>query len=94
MSVEVTADAAHRRFVVTVDGARAGELGYRDHDGVRTLIHTEVDPAYGGRGLGGELARAALEATRAAGLTADPQCPFVARWLTTHPGYEDLLTAG
>ena len=91
-TVEVVDVPERGRFEVRLDGARVGHLEYVDDPGrrVRTMPHTEVDPAFGGRGLGTRLVREALDATRATGLRVDPLCPMVAAYLDEHPAYADL----
>ena len=85
-------DAPERsRFEITVDGALAGFALYRLAPGRITFVHTEIDDAYGGRGLGGQLARAALDAVRARGLAVRPDCPFIKGWIAKHPDYADLV---
>jgi predicted GNAT family acetyltransferase len=71
----------HQRFEIWLDGARAGVADYQDADGVRTFLHTKIDPAFEGRGLATELIRVALEQTRASGLEIVPVCPFVKAYL-------------
>ncbi|MBS1882034.1 MAG: N-acetyltransferase [Actinobacteria bacterium] len=83
-----------KRFEVSVDGEHAGALVYRLRPGLIDLVHTEVDERFGGRGLGGRLARFALEQARAAGLEVLPSCPFVSEWIKRHPDFEDLVPAG
>ena len=56
-----------------------------------TFVHTEVDDAYAGQGLGGKLARAALDDVRARGLAVRPDCPFIKGWIAKHPDYADLV---
>ncbi|WP_025134305.1 GNAT family N-acetyltransferase [Leucobacter sp. PH1c] len=87
--IQVVHDPARQRFAVSVDGELAGFAEYRSRSGGtrRDFTHTEIDPAYGGRGLGGTLVSAALEQTRAEGLTIIPHCPFVAAWLRRHPDF-------
>lgn len=86
------ADAPGReRFEVTVDGELAGFLDYRFRRGLLALVHTEVDERFGGRGLGGRLARFALDHARADGLAVLPFCPFVNGWIKRHPEYVDLV---
>lgn len=94
MSVEIRDDAARRRYEALADGEVAGFLDYTLRDGVIILVHTEVDPAYGGRGIGADLARGALDDARARQLQVVPRCPFVTAWLRRHPAYHDLLVAG
>jgi hypothetical protein len=81
------------RFEIHVDGKLAGFAAYRIAPGTITFTHTEIDDAYGGRGLGGTLARAALDAARARGLAVVPQCPFIRRWIERHEDYQDLVRA-
>lgn len=87
--IQVQHEPEQARFTVTVDGAVAGFAEYRPRAGgtKRDFMHTEIDPNFGGRGLGTTLVSAALESTRAAGLTIIPRCPFVAAWLRRHPDF-------
>ena len=72
-------DAPERsRYELFEDGEPAGHLDYADRDGVRLLLHAEVDPSRGGRGLGTELTARALADVRAKGLEPRPVCSFVA----------------
>jgi uncharacterized protein len=83
-----------RRYEIEVDGARAGLLSYRldETAGVITHRHTEIDPAYGGRGLGSRLVRYALDDARRRRLAVTPVCPFVADFIQRHPEYSDLVS--
>ncbi|MEV4297661.1 GNAT family N-acetyltransferase [Microbispora rosea] len=81
------------RFEITVDGALAGFAEYRLHGPRISFTHTEIDPAFGGRGLGSTLVRAALDAARDSGLSVLPFCPFVQRYIERHPDYLDLVPA-
>lgn len=89
--IAVTDVASAERYEITVDGVLAGFVTYHDHSGRRVFIHTEIDPAYEGRGLGSRLVRAALDDVRAKGMTIVPRCPFVRAWLESHEGYADLV---
>jgi predicted GNAT family acetyltransferase len=53
------------------------------------LVHTGVPEEIGGRGIAGQLVRAALERARAEGLTLVPLCPYASRWLRDHPDEVD-----
>jgi predicted GNAT family acetyltransferase len=81
----------HGRFEARVDGAVAGIATYRRSGDVTTFLHTEVDPASEGRGIGSALARGALDAVRAGGGRVRPICPFIRSWIHRHPEYRDLL---
>jgi predicted GNAT family acetyltransferase len=90
----VVADAPERkRFEVTVDDELAGFLVYRSRKGLLALIHTEVEDRFEGRGLGGRLARFALDQARAENLAVLPFCPFVNDLMKRHPEYVDLVPA-
>jgi predicted GNAT family acetyltransferase len=79
------------RFEIAVDGKPAGLATYRLRPGVITFLHTEIDDAYEGQGLGGKLVRAALDSARQRGLRVIPSCPFVKSWIERHPDYADLV---
>lgn len=56
-----------------------------------SLIHTEVPPALQHQGLADALARTALEHARRHSLEVKVICPFVAKYLTRHPEFQDLV---
>lgn len=80
----VTDDTAHSRLLIQEDGAEA-ELVYRRHGSRLVLVHTGVPEEIGGRGIAGQLVRAAVERARAEDLTVVPECPYARRWLRDHP---------
>lgn len=80
------------RFQLLVDDGRAGQIDYKLNDETIVLIHTEISPEFEGRGLGGQLARAALDFARTENLNVLPLCPFVADYIRRHPEYQDLTT--
>lgn len=90
-AVEVHDRPEERRFVITVDGEVAGFATYRLRDATITFIHTKIDPAFGGRGLGTRLAGYVLDDASRRGLLVVPICPFIAKYIREHPAYEDLL---
>jgi predicted GNAT family acetyltransferase len=79
------------RYEIHVDGQLAGFTQYRTTPGVIEFVHTEIDEAHEGRGLGGQLARAALDDVRAAGDKVTATCPFIKGWIAKHEDYQDLL---
>jgi len=79
------------RYEIHVDGKLAGFANYRAEPGVLTFTHTEIDTAYEGLGLGGALARFALDDARRRGLAVHPDCPFIRGWIARHPDYVDLV---
>jgi predicted GNAT family acetyltransferase len=88
--VVVTDAPEARRYEAHIDGCLAGVLAYMRTPDMIALVHTEVDEAYEGRGVGSALARTALDAAREDGLQVVVICPFVERWIARHPEYEDL----
>ena len=92
-SIEIADRPDQRRYVLTVDGAEAGEVAYR-RQGERLLVdHTEVDPGFEGQGLGSRLARHVLDDARARHLSIVPYCPFLSAYLQRHPEDRDLVVA-
>lgn len=91
--IDVRFDADGRRFEIFLDDVLAGHARFRDLDGVRTFVHTQIDSQFEGRGLGGQLIREALDQTRAAGLRVIPECPFVRSFIEKHPEYDELVAA-
>ena len=82
------------RYEIEVDGERGGFVQYRRAGHEITLIHTETDPRFRGRGLGGHLIAAVLDEARQQGLAVIPRCPFARAFIADHPGYRDLVPAG
>jgi uncharacterized protein len=91
--VTVVHNPAQSRYEVRVDGELAGYTRYRPAPGVARIdfTHTEIDPRFEGRGLGGRLAAGALDDVRASGGHAVVTCPFMAAYVKQHPGYADVV---
>lgn len=88
----VTDHPERGRYEITLAGERVGLLSYRVTGNVISMLHAEIDPAHGGRGLGTVLARGALEDARSRGLAVRPLCPFVAEVVRRNPDeYATLL---
>ncbi|MEJ2885028.1 GNAT family N-acetyltransferase [Actinomycetospora aeridis] len=91
--IDIREDPDRRAFVLRVDGVEAGRVVHHRRRGggdvppAIVLVHTEVDDAYGGRGLAGQLVRAVFEAARAEGVAVVPRCPYAQQWLGKHPEY-------
>ncbi|HJU97417.1 MAG TPA: GNAT family N-acetyltransferase [Jiangellaceae bacterium] len=92
MSVEIRQEAV--RYVAYLDGDEIGELAFSRSGDVVTALHTEVDDAAEGRGVGGALAQTFLDDARSAGRRVVPSCPFVRGWIEKHPEYADLVRSG
>lgn len=92
--VTVARNGGRHRYEAHLDRDLAGFVTYRERPGVVVLVHTEVDPAFEGHGVGGRLVAGALDDIRARGLLVEPVCPFVVRYLGQHPEYGDLVARG
>jgi predicted GNAT family acetyltransferase len=89
--VEVRDNPAANRYEAWVDEELAGFAEYQPAGGRLVFVHTEVLPAFAGRGIGSRLAAGALNATRARGLKMTPRCPFIAAYIRSHPEYRDMV---
>ena len=92
-SVVVSDQPGRQRYEIAVDGQLAGFVQYRRQANVIDLVHTEIDPAFEGRGLGVRLARATLDDLARRGLQIIPTCPFITEYLRRHPAYVELVVA-
>src|SRR6478609_2039300 len=89
--IEVRDNPSDQRYDVFVDGSLDGSTFYRTYPDLVIFTHTEIDPAYEGRGVGSALARAALGDARRQGKHVIPQCPFIAGYIRRHDEYVDLV---
>jgi NAD+ kinase len=78
------------RYEIRIGGELAGMLHYRRAGNRVTLLHTEIEPAFEGRGMGSRLAAAALTDARTRGTPVLVECPFVRAYLERHPEYQEL----
>lgn len=90
MPSAVRNNPAQQRFELDVEGHTAFAY-YVLEPGTITFTHTEVPPELGGRGIGSQIARGALDAARAQGLKVVAKCPFISAYIAKHPAYGDLL---
>jgi predicted GNAT family acetyltransferase len=87
----VTDNPRASRYELWLGTTRAGFIQYRAEPGRVVLIHTEVDPALAGQGLGERLVAGALADLRAHGLKLVPLCPFVRAYVRRHPDQAGLV---
>lgn len=87
----VTRNDESHEYEIRVGGELAGIAGYRERPGQILFTHTEIDPAFGGQGLGSILARSALDDAVAQGLTIVPYCPFIQAYLRKHPDFSGTV---
>ncbi len=91
MEVRVADNPERTRYEAFAGGEPAGFVTYRLGDGRISFLHTEVDDAFEGRGVGGTLVSEALDDARARGLEVLPHCPFVKSYIAKHAEYLDLV---
>ncbi len=90
--VHVTHNEALNRYEARIGDELAGFAEYQLTDQLVVFTHTEVDPAFEGKGVGGALARFALDDVRAQGSRKVlPLCPFIKAWIGKHPDYVPLV---
>ena len=78
--VEVRDNPEKRQFDAYVDGNLAGFSAYELTDGGIMIMHTEVDDAYEGQGVGSAMVRQMLDLIRADGeLKVTVLCPSSGR---------------
>ena len=78
------------RYEILVGPALAGFAEYHAQPGLIAAMHTEMDPAFEGHGLGSRLIRELLDDTRRREAKVLPICPFVLAFLQRHDEYKDL----
>jgi predicted GNAT family acetyltransferase len=85
-------DAAEaQRYEAELHGVLAGILEYSVKHGRIALIHTEVLPEFEGQGIAAALTRFALDDARRRGLKVIAACPYVKKYLETHPDDRDIV---
>jgi predicted GNAT family acetyltransferase len=88
--VTIQDNPAKRRYEASTEsGVVAGFAEYHDRGDLRIFLHTEVDDAFEGQGVGSTLARGALDDVRARGMAYRIKCPFIRDFVERHPEYAD-----
>ncbi|MGY1551482.1 GNAT family N-acetyltransferase [Microbacterium sp. A588] len=77
----VTRNDEASRYEIHLGGVLAGFADFRLRDGEILFTHTEVDPAFQGKGLASILASNALADAVTSGATIVPYCPYIASYL-------------
>jgi hypothetical protein len=92
-AIEIRHQAAASRFEAMVDG----QLCFADYtlvDNVMRIHHTEVPRALEGRGIAGQIVRAAFAFAEANDLAVEPWCGYVRAYMKRHPETQRLLPQG
>jgi predicted GNAT family acetyltransferase len=92
--ITVVRNEDEHRYEALIEGKVAGFARFRLQPGQVIFWHTEVDPAYEGKGVGSVLTRHALDDVRTRGEHVVAQCPFIAGYIKRHQEYADLVVEG
>ena len=92
--MEITDAPEKSRYEARIDGELAGILEYVEKRGRLALSHTEVLPAFEGRGVASRLAKFGLDEARRKELGVIVICPFVRAYIERHPEERDIVKAG
>lgn len=96
--VKIYFDASKGKYIIQLGETEAGYAAVKFVDGdevepaqsgkVLDFFSTVVDPAFGGRGLGGRLVTFVMDDASRQGLAVIPTCPFVQAWTKKNPDHE------
>jgi predicted GNAT family acetyltransferase len=89
--IDITDNPPERRYEARLGRELAGIVEYGRVEGRIVALHTEVLPAFEGRGIASALVRRVLADARRDGLKVTPRCPFFASHFERHPEDADLL---
>ena len=89
-ALNIVNNAAAGRFEVKL-GDDVAFAEYRVLASGILFPHTEVPPAFEGKGVGGALVREALGWARAQGKVVMPVCPFFAAYIRKHAEWHDIV---
>ncbi|OBH99462.1 GNAT family N-acetyltransferase [Mycobacterium sp. E2733] len=90
---DATVNLEEGRYTIAVEGKQVGLADFADRGDQRVFYHTEIDPAYGGRGLATILVEEALNEARDEGKRIVPVCSMIGTVLKKHPEYDDITDA-
>ncbi|WP_328388678.1 GNAT family N-acetyltransferase [Nocardia sp. NBC_00416] len=91
---KVLRNAGENRYEVWYGAELAGFAEYTERGEETVFTHTEIDPAFGGKGLGGRLAKFAIEDTVEREREIRPECAFIRSYLEKHPEYSAHVVSG
>ena len=79
-------------FDLYYDAEKAGFLEYNlEKEGILTITHTEVAAEFGGKGLGMELVKSAVEFAKKNDLKIVSLCPYAKKMIERTSDFKDLL---
>ena len=92
MSISVLKNDELNRFEIYSDGELAGFADFKIENQKIPYTHTEIDPKFGGQGLGSQLIKEALDEALNQNLEVAPYCSFVSAYIKKNSEkYLDLV---
>jgi len=92
MSISVVKNNELNRFEIYFDGGLAGFVEFKVSNQKISYTHTEIDPEFGGKGLGSQLIKEALDEALEQNLEVAPYCSFVSAYIKKNSEkYLDLV---
>ena len=81
MSISILRNDELNRFETYSDGELAGFADFKIENQMISYTHTEIDPRFGGQGLGSQLIKEALDKALEQDLEVAPYCSFVSAYI-------------
>ena len=81
MSISIVKNEKLNRFEIYFDGELAGFAEFEVSNQKISYTHTEIDPRFGGQGLGSKLIKEALDEALEQNLEVAPYCSFVSAYI-------------
>ena len=92
MNIAILKNEELNRFEIYSDGALAGFAEFKVSNQMISYTHTEIDPKFGGQGLGSQLIKEALDEALNQNLEVAPYCSFVSAYIKKNSeNYLDLV---
>lgn len=91
LDIQITDKPHLHRYEATIGDALAGFCEYNLLTDAIMFTHTEVMPAFEGKGVGSALAKHVLDQARSDGKHVIPVCQFIAAYIRKHRDYADLV---
>jgi predicted GNAT family acetyltransferase len=92
MTTTVVNNPDQSRYEISIDGDLVGVAVYELGENSINFTHTQVETDNREQGLGGTLVKGALDDVRSeSSARVIATCPFVVKWVSEHPDYQDLL---
>ncbi|NEW44537.1 N-acetyltransferase [Nocardia cyriacigeorgica] len=88
VATKVVHNEGKDRYEIWYGDELAGFTEYEERGDETVFIHTEIDKAFGGKGLGTVLARQAVEGVITGGRVIRAECPFIKAFLDKHSEYD------